>query len=57
VDPDLDADPDPAVFVIELPKMPNKKQIFSKVFCYYFSKVHPCTSFSKIKSQKEVPKQ
>jgi hypothetical protein len=29
---DQDADPDPAVFVNDLPKMPTKKQIFLKGF-------------------------
>jgi hypothetical protein len=36
MDPDPDADPDadqdPAIFVIDLPKMPTKKLIFLKAF-------------------------
>jgi hypothetical protein len=57
MDPDPDADPDPAIFVIDLPKMPTKTN-FLKSFLHYFLKVLvQCTSFSKIKSQKEVAKQ
>jgi hypothetical protein len=46
---DQDADPDPALFVIDLQDV-NKKQI------YYFLNVH-LYHFSNIKSQKEVTKQ
>jgi hypothetical protein len=53
MDPDLDADPDPATFVIDLQEA-NKKLIFLKSFsAYYFLKVH-LHHFSKIKSPKEV---
>jgi hypothetical protein len=49
---DPDADPDPAIFVIDLQEA-NKKQIFlMKLFAYYFLKVH-LHHFSKIK----IPKQ
>jgi hypothetical protein len=50
VDPDPDSDPDPAIFVIDLPKMPTKN------FCILLFE-GTWTSFSKIKSQKEVTKQ
>jgi hypothetical protein len=53
---DQDADPDPAIFVKDLPKMPTKKQIFKKVFCLLLFE-GTCSSFSKIKSHKEVTKQ
>jgi hypothetical protein len=33
MDPDPDSDPDPAIFV-------RKKLFFSKIFAYYFLKVH-----------------
>ncbi len=55
MDPDLDLDPDPAIFVIDL-QVANKKLIFKKVICLYFLKVH-LHHFSKIKSPKEVTKQ
>jgi hypothetical protein len=56
MDPDADADPDPAIFVTDL-KDANKKIIIKKSFsAYYFLKVH-FHNFSKIKSQKEVTKQ
>jgi hypothetical protein len=29
---DPDADPDPAIFVIDLPKMPTENQFFKKFF-------------------------
>ncbi len=45
---DPDADPDPAIFIIDA----NKKSFFA----YYFLKVH-LNQFLKIKSQKEVTKQ
>jgi hypothetical protein len=52
MDPDSDpnADPDPAIFVIDLPKVP------SKFFCLLLFE-GTCTSFLMIKSQKEVTKQ
>ncbi len=50
MDPDLDADPDPAIFVSDLLDV-NKKLFFA----YYFLKVQ--YHFSKIKSHKEVTKQ
>jgi hypothetical protein len=31
-DPDSNVDPDPAIFVIDLPKMPTKKLMFLQVF-------------------------
>jgi hypothetical protein len=31
-DPDLDADSDPAIFVIGLPKMPTESKFLNKVF-------------------------
>ncbi len=40
MDPEPDADPDPAIFVNDLPKMSTKKFFFLKVFAYYFLKVH-----------------
>jgi hypothetical protein len=52
-DPDPDADPDPAIFVIDLPKMATKSLFKKKVFCLLLFK-GTCTSFLKIKSQKEV---
>jgi len=52
----MDPDPDPAIFVIDIPDA-NKKLIFLNSFsAYYFWKVH-LHHFSKIKSQKEVTKQ
>jgi hypothetical protein len=56
MDPDPDADPEPAFFVIELQNA-NKKLIFNKksFSAYYFLKVH-LHNFSKIKSPKEVEK-
>ncbi len=41
MDPDPDADTDPAIFLIELQDA-NKKQIFwfNSFFAYYFLKVH-----------------
>jgi hypothetical protein len=52
-------DPDPAIFVITLPKMPTKN-ILKKFFCLLLfegTSTCTCTSFSMIKSQKEVTKQ
>ncbi len=52
---DPDADPDPAIFVIDL-QGAKKKLIFLKKFsAYYFLKVH-LHNFSKIISLKEVTK-
>jgi hypothetical protein len=48
------ADPDPAIFVTGLQDA-NKKLIFLKFFSLLFEGAF--TSFSKIKSQKEVTKQ
>jgi hypothetical protein len=56
MDPDPDADPDPAIFVIDLPKRPTKNLFFNKLFCLLLFE-GTYTSFSKIKSQKEVTKQ
>jgi hypothetical protein len=47
-------DPDPAIFVIELPEA-NKKLILKKISAYYFLKVH-LHHFSKTKIPKEVTK-
>ncbi len=48
----VDSDPDPAIFVIDLQDA-SKKLIFNKIFsAYYFLKVH-LHHFPKIKSQKE----
>jgi hypothetical protein len=42
MDPDPDADPDPTIFVIDLPKMAKKINILNSFFCLlsYFLKVH-----------------
>jgi hypothetical protein len=58
MDPDSDPDPDldPAIFVIDLPKMQAKNSFKKKFFCLLLFE-GTCTSFSKIKSQKEVTKQ
>jgi hypothetical protein len=55
MDPDPDADPDPAIFLTDLQDA-NKKLIFYlKVFCLLLLEgAH--TSFSKIKSQKRSHK-
>jgi hypothetical protein len=37
---DPDSDPDPAIFVIDLPKMPTKNKFLNSFFAYYFLKVH-----------------
>jgi hypothetical protein len=55
MDLDADADPDPAIFFIELQDA-NEKLILKSISAYYFLKVH-LHHFSKIKSQKEVTKQ
>jgi hypothetical protein len=54
---DPDADPDPAIFVIDLQET-IKKQIFYKIFCLllFEGTVH-LHHFSKMKSPKEVTKQ
>jgi hypothetical protein len=53
---DPDADPDPAIFVMDL-QFANLKLILKKSFtAYYFLKVL-LHNFSKIKSPKEVTKQ
>jgi hypothetical protein len=49
---DPDADPDHAIFVIDIQDN-NKKLFFQKRFSAYYFLHH----FSKIKSQKEVTKQ
>jgi hypothetical protein len=36
----MDPDPDPAIFVIDLPKMPTKTHFFRIFFAYYFLKLH-----------------
>jgi hypothetical protein len=40
MDPDPDSDPDPAIFVNDLPKMPTKTNKKKSFFAYYFLKVH-----------------
>jgi hypothetical protein len=60
MEPDPDADPGPFIFVTDLQDA-NKNLIFKKSFpvrtVHYFFKVPVYTSFSKIKSQKDVRKQ
>ncbi len=52
---DPDADPDPAIIIIDFQDA-NKKPIFEKkFFCLFFEDIF--TSFFKDKSQKEVTKQ
>ncbi len=48
-------DPDPDIFVNDLPKMPTRNKFFLKFFCLLLFE-GTCTSFSKIRSQKEVTK-
>jgi hypothetical protein len=57
-DPDsnLDADPDPGIFVINLHDANKKLLIFNKFFCLLLFE-GTFTSFSKIKSLKEVTRQ
>jgi hypothetical protein len=55
MDPDPDADPDPAIFITDLQDA-NKKILKKGFSAYYFLKEH-LHQFSKIKSQKEVTKQ
>ncbi len=52
----MDADPDPAIFVSDLPDINKKKKKFSKFFCILLLKVH-LHHFSKIKIHKEGTKQ
>ncbi len=52
---DPDADPDPAIFVIDLPEMPTKNYFTEKFFCLLLLE-GTCKSFSNKKSQKEVTK-
>ncbi len=54
MDPDSDADPDPAIFVSDFQYVNHKK--FSMFFAFYFLKLH-FYHFSKIKSHTEVTKQ
>jgi hypothetical protein len=56
MDPNPYSDPDPAIFVLDLPKMATKNE-FKKNFFGLLLFEGTCTSFSKIKSQKEVKKQ
>jgi hypothetical protein len=59
MDPDPDSDPypdtDPAIFVIDLQDA-NQNYLKKKVFCLFLIEC-TFTSFSKIKSPKEVTKQ
>jgi hypothetical protein len=54
-DSDLDADPDPSIFIIDLQDANKKLMFFLSFPAYYFLKVL-LHHFSKIKSQKEVTK-
>jgi hypothetical protein len=54
MDPDSDADTDPAIFAIDLQKA-NKKIIFMKFFCLYLFK-GTFTSFFKDKKSKRSHK-
>jgi len=40
MDPDSDADSDPAIFVIDLPKMPKNTNFLKSFISYYFLKAH-----------------
>jgi hypothetical protein len=51
----MDPDPDPAIYVTDLQDAKKKKN-FTKFFCLLLFE-NAFTSFSKIKSQKEVTKQ
>jgi hypothetical protein len=53
---DLDAYPDPSIFIIDLQDA-NKKLILEKVFSAYFSLKVLLHHFTKIKTKKEVTKQ
>jgi hypothetical protein len=55
MDPDLDADLDPAIFISDLQDV-NKKIFFLSLFAYFFWKVH-LHHFLKLKSHKEFTKQ
>jgi hypothetical protein len=52
---DPDADPDPAIFVTDLPKC-QKNLFFKKFFCLLLFE-GTSTSFSKMKSQTEATNQ
>jgi hypothetical protein len=54
MDPDLD--PDPAIFFIDLQDANKKTNFSKKLFCLLLFE-GTFTSFSKMKSQKEVTKQ
>jgi hypothetical protein len=47
----MDPDPDPAIFVIDLPRCQQKNNFLKRFSAYYFLKAH-LHHFSKIKSQK-----
>jgi hypothetical protein len=51
-----DADPDPAIFVIDFQDANKQQIVLQKFSAYYLLKLHR-HHFSKIKSQKEVTKQ
>jgi hypothetical protein len=55
MDPDLDADPDPGIFVIDLQDA-NKKIVKKQFFCLLLFEGH-LHHFSKIKRPKDVTKQ
>jgi hypothetical protein len=55
MDPDLDADPDPYIFIIDLQDANKKINFFLSFSAYYFLNVI-LHHFSKLKSQKEVTK-
>jgi hypothetical protein len=55
-DPNLDPDPDPSIFIINLQDA-NKKLIFLKKFFFILLFEGNFTSFSKVKSQKKATKQ
>jgi hypothetical protein len=50
---DADQDPDPAVFVIDLPKMPTKNQFKKKRIFGLLLFEGTCTSFSRKKVKKK----
>jgi hypothetical protein len=57
MDPDPDADPDPAIFISDLQDSNKKLFIFLSFFSSYFLEVHfTCTSFSKKKVTKKSQK-
>jgi hypothetical protein len=51
-----DADPDPSIFIIDLPKMPTKNYFFKKFSCILVFE-GTFTSFFKDKKSKKVTKQ